>query len=153
MRCGGRRWNTWRPALEERPRRATTTRHARDFLSRAASQALRRNLAARHDRACPGGRSPTTARARARRPPAHPRVKGTRLLGAGERTRKKGRISVAAGGDACAVRWWRHVCRWFVAGGLLFVFVGPAKRFVDAKLVITKCMPLHVFFRHVVVCH
>ena len=98
MRCGGRRWNTWRPALEERPRRATTTRHARDFLSRAASQALRRNLAARHDRACPGGRSPTTARARARRPPAHPRVKGTRLLGAGGRTRKKGRISVATGG-------------------------------------------------------
>lgn len=35
----------------------------------------------------------------------------------------------------------------------MFVFVGPAKRFVDAKLVITKCMPLHVFFRHVVVCH
>lgn len=81
------------PAGRGRGRRRRAT-HARDFLShgRAASQALRRNLAARHDRACPGGRSPTTARV-----VPHPRVKGTRLLGAGD-VREKGEEKRGHGG-------------------------------------------------------
>ena len=83
-------WNTWRPALELGEAEATTTRHARDFLSRGRA----RGFAG----AAPESRGPARPRVsrwpltydRARRP--HPRVKGTRLLGAGD-VREKGRRS------------------------------------------------------------
>lgn len=142
VRCGDDGTHVWCPALEQAsarnllcPARAgrKRLRRRRRVTRGISSLGIGRGRARGFPGAAPESRGPARPRVsrwpltydRARASSRRPRVKGTRLLGAGD-VREKGEEKRGhSGTHACGGGATFAVCRSFVGGGLLFGFVGP----------------------------